>query len=117
MTETISAKDLTKLIKACKLNGVSEFKCGPIEIKFGTGEAAELVSTGETVRTPTKKELEQIQELSLLQRNADEAEDEMAFMAIENPGLFEELLVQNDLGINEDEGENDDNVRAEEKTA
>lgn len=115
MTATISAKDLTKLIKACKLNNVSEIECGNVKIKFATGEAAKLVETGETVPTPTATQLKQIQEQVTLQRNSEEADDEMAFMAMENPSLFEELLVQNDLSNNPVEGEIQDDV-GQEKT-
>lgn len=116
MTGKISAKDLTKLIRVCKLNGVSELECDSIKIKFVTGEADKLVITGETVLTPNSEELKAIQELSILQRNADEADDEMAFMPLENPVLFEELLMENDLRNNEVEGEIEDDG-TEEKTA
>lgn len=109
MTTTISAKDLTKLIKTCKLNAVSELEFGEVKIKFQTGDAVKLPVSGDTVRPPSSQELEQAQEDAQIEMNLSDADDELAFMQVENPVLFEQLLVENDLveveGDTESDGE------------
>jgi C4-type Zn-finger protein len=98
MSIDIEAKDLIKIIKACKGSGVSQLKLGEMEIRFGPGEAAKpQVPTVESVETPTDQELEEVKESVELRERLDSADEELAFMQVENPALFEELLVQREL--------------------
>lgn len=108
---SIDANELIKLIRAAKKAGVSEMKYGELEIKFGPGEAAQsLVPAGETVEPPTDKELEQVDEASRKEEMLDQADEELAHMQVENPALFEEMLIQRELELSGDDGRDSDNA-------
>lgn len=94
----IEGKDLIKLIKACKASGVSNLKIGDLELQFVAGEAEQTpIKTRETVKVPSAEELKDIEADSQEQMNLEDAEDELAFMAVDDPAQFEELLVQREF--------------------
>lgn len=95
----IEAKDLIKLIKACKASNVSSLKLGDLELKFGPGDAAPISvpATGDAVETPSAEQLKAIEEQVRLQNNASDADDELAHMQVENPMEFETLLAEREL--------------------
>lgn len=94
----IEAKYLAKIIKACRESQVKHLKLGDLEISFATGEAEETkVRTGDTVNPPTENELKEIERAVTDNAVLDRADEELAHMQVENPGLFEELLVQREL--------------------
>lgn len=94
----IDTKELVKIIKACRLAGVKELKVGELELRFGTGEAAEpQVLARENVRPPTDKELKAIEARLEEKDILDRADEELAHMQVEDPLQFEELLIQREL--------------------
>jgi hypothetical protein len=103
----IEVSDLVKLVKACRASGVSNLKYGDLELKFVTGEAEQApISPSEVDKIPSAEELKVEQEQSALQENADDADDQLAFMAVEDPIQFEQLLVEREF-IN---GGSNDNI-------
>lgn len=112
---TIDAKDLVKVIKACKASGVSALKLGDLELKFQTGDAEKtsVPATGDAVETPSAEKLKAIEERSALIENAEDADEELAHMQVENPAQFEELLVQRELISGGSDIIEDDNRRVE----
>lgn len=95
---TIENLNLIRVIKACKASGVSYLRLGDLELKFVTGDAERpSIPTGETVKIPSAEKLKEIEETEAIKENADEADDELAHMQVEDPLQFEELLVQREL--------------------
>lgn len=94
----VEVSDLIKLIKACRASGVSNMKYGDLELKFGPGDADKIsIEPSEIVKIPSAEELKVASEHAAEQENADDASEDLALMAIENPELFEELLVEREL--------------------
>lgn len=104
MEHSLDAVELIKIIEACKVAGVSYLKHGAMEIKFQSGEAAkhELSLT-----PPTDQELKEVETVVTRDRNFEEIEDELAVLQIENPSLFEELLVERELDLSGKKAIND----------
>jgi hypothetical protein len=94
----IKAKELVEVIKACKASSVSYLKLGDLELKFGPDDAAQTpIAPGETEPIPTAEELKVIEEDAAILRNGAEVDDEVAFMQMEDPVQFEELLTSGEL--------------------
>lgn len=96
---SIEAKDLIKLVKACRTSGVSSLKIGDVEIKFKAGDAAELprIAPSEVVNPPSADELKEIEKDVSERQELSDMESELDHMLLENPVLYEELLVQREL--------------------
>lgn len=92
------AKDLAIVLRACKATGVTELKIGDIEIKFGVSETRQtLERKGETYIVPSAEQLREAEELVNVQENVDSADDQLAFMHIDDPAQFEQLLIEKEL--------------------
>lgn len=92
------AKDLAVILKACKASGVTELKIGDIEIKFGLVESLQTSNRpGETVQVPSVEQLREAEELVNVQANIESADDQLAFMHIDDPSQFEQLLIEKEL--------------------
>lgn len=92
------AKDLAIVLRACKASGVTELKIGDIEIKFGLVESRQISNRpGDTVPVPSVEQLREAEELVNIQENVDSADDQLAFMHIDDPAQFEQLLIEKEL--------------------
>jgi hypothetical protein len=98
----VSAVDfekLAKLLKACKASGVSDLKIGSIEIKFRLSDIKhkpkQVIEMD--VPIPTAEMLKEVQESANIQANLESADDQMDFMQIEDPSLYERLIVEREL--------------------
>lgn len=96
---SIEAKDLAEIIKACKRADVAELKIGDVSIKFKTGEAVKTPESKPENLAPIAKEIERETEKSLLQENFDSAQEHLANLQLENPALYEELLIERELEL------------------
>lgn len=94
---SIEAKDLSKIIRACKASGVTKLKIGDVEIEFRNDEPVKL--TGDAVLVPTADELTEAEKRALLERDIADREDNLAHMAVEDPAKLEELIIQRELEI------------------
>lgn len=94
----ISAKDLIRVLKACKDAQVSELKIGEVEVKFGPGEAAKQQAV-KRIETPavTEGELKESQNLANVGDNLRDAEERMALLQIGDPAQYEQLLLEGEL--------------------
>lgn len=96
---SIDAKDLIKVIRACNKIGVRRLKTADVEIEFGPGEAAQLSEPqGETSVPPTTEELEAAGNAALREEGLNMADEELAHMQVENPAMFEEMLINREVG-------------------
>jgi malic enzyme len=92
------AKDLATVLRACKATGVKELKIGDIEIKFGVTETRQAEEPkGETYIVPSAEQLREAEELVNIQENVDSVDDQLAFMHIDDPSQFEQLLIEKEL--------------------
>lgn len=101
----MTAKEYIKVIKACRSLGVEKFRSKGLEIQFFPGGAVKLeVKTGDAAKPPTDRELKDIEGIVQDDQIRSETENEIEHMAVENPALFEQLLVERVL---EERGEPD----------
>lgn len=94
----IDSKSLVKVIKACRASHVSYLKLGELELKFGPDEAAQTPATkSETFVVPTDAELKVLEEAAAIRQNGSDADDELAYMLLDDPVQYEELLANREL--------------------
>lgn len=93
----MEAKDLAKLIHACRRAGVSELKVGDVSIKFGSGDSAILKEQKNEILVPSSDELRLESEKALITENVENAEEQLSNMQLEDPARFEQLLVEREL--------------------
>ena len=94
---SVNLKELSKLLKSCKANGVVELKIGDVEIKFVTADASQIQEQRIEIPVPTQLQLDEAQEIAAVQKNFRDAQDELAHMAVDNPAQFEQLLIEQEL--------------------
>lgn len=96
--DKISVKDLTKILKSCKELGVSELKFGNLSVVFGEKTMPQPLTS--SVRQTKAAEIQtQVVEKEALQQLSKELdEEELSVMSIENPEMFEQLLIEKELG-------------------
>lgn len=96
---SVDLKELSKLLKSCKANGVTELKIGRIEIKFAQADATQIPVEQriEIPVPPTGEQLIEAQETAAVQQNLRDAQDELAQMAIDDPATYEQLVIENEL--------------------
>lgn len=92
---TISLKELAKLIKICKNDGVSHLKYGDIELSMIEPEKP-FMTPAPQVRGSAKKAKE-IEEKGKLQEGFNLSQDVYETLHIENPALAEEMLIRGEL--------------------
>lgn len=91
-------KPLIQLIRALKKSGVRQFKNGDLEIEFGAADTYQTEKVESDPPTiPSDAEIESARESAAIEDNAREASDELANMVVENPALYEQLLVNQEL--------------------
>lgn len=94
---SIEAKDLAKIIKACVRANVSELKIGDIQIKFGSSEVAKPQEQKSEIQVPSESELESESEKANLMENIESSDEQLANIHLENPALFEQLMIEKEL--------------------
>lgn len=101
----LSADDIAKILKACKQSGVTHLKMGELDVKFLSSQEWDAQEQKDKRRKPDPipdaKELEDAQRRMILQTNADQADDDVASLLIEDPVAFEQLVVERELGERE----------------
>lgn len=101
---SLGADDIKKIVKACKQAGVTELKVGDLVVKFGRHPDTVSIESTRVVELPLipdAKELEETQKLSELQTEADEGDEMVANLLLEDPERYEQLLVERELGDRE----------------
>ena len=94
---SFDAKDLIRILKACREAQVTELKIGDIEVKFGPGEAAQTTPKGFEYPQVTELELNEATKQVNVSENLTEAEDRLDLMQIEDPALYERLIIEREL--------------------
>lgn len=95
---SFSAEELIKVLKACKSARVTELKVGDIEVKLhGIENPGSGKMTDSSVTIPTDSELEDAHSEAELHKDASDADEQLAFMQIEEPAEYERLLVEREL--------------------
>jgi len=96
MDKPFSLKELAKIIKICKNDGVSYFEYGDLKIRIGAPEQPPI-TPAPLARVSAKKVL-QIAEKADLQSQYDSSKDALETMHVEDPSAYEALLIQGALG-------------------
>ncbi len=95
---SISAQDLRTIIRTCKASGVKKFKSGDLEIEFGVGETPKSESVSRiSITPPTAEELQAAARDSALEGNAEVAEQQLSQMQIDDPVLYEQLILEREV--------------------
>lgn len=101
MSTDIDFAKLAELIKACKSANVTDLKIGSIEVKFAERNVRikRINQIESEIPIPTAEQLETATRDSEIGDQLADAEDQMDLMPIENPVLFEQLLVERELEL------------------
>lgn len=92
-----SVKELIKLVRACRASGVSELNFGDIHLVLH--EKTRTHSTSPVIQTKEadQAKVEEISETDRLKSEVEMREEQLAYMQIENPARYEQLLIERDL--------------------
>lgn len=93
-----SAEELVRILRACKSAQVTELKIGGIEVKFEHGETARTIGAKSDIKPLPEKEFKAAASENLIRENVESAEDKLSLMQIEDPALYEQLLIEGELG-------------------
>jgi hypothetical protein len=91
----ISTKELAKLIKICKNEGVSSLKFGEVHISMTPTE--NLVMTPSPQARGSAKKAEKITTKASLQMQYDEAQLLAETLHVEDPAAFEKMLIDGEF--------------------
>lgn len=91
------AKDLIRVLTACRKTGVTELKIGDIQVKFGAGEADRIEKEKTEVFTLTDGEFQEAEKEVNINENVVEAEDRLELLQIDDPALYERLVIEREL--------------------
>lgn len=94
---SFSAKDLIRVLKACRESRVAELKIGDISVKFGNDDTTEPVNLG---TLPPKLSDDEFHKAALnnnVRENLTAAEDRLALLQIDNPAEYERLVLEREL--------------------
>jgi len=94
---SFSADEFIRVIKACKAAHVTELKIGDMEVKFGDGDTTKRKAKGSETPVVTEHELENAQIEVNEAENLVEAEDRLDLLQIEDPSLYERLVLEREL--------------------
>ena len=94
---SFDAKDLVRVLKACRQAGVTELKIGDIAVKFGASEIPQTEKVRIEHQPLTESELETAVKKANISDNVADAEDRLDFMQIDNPSLYEQLVIEREL--------------------
>lgn len=95
MIDENEIKNLRKLVKICKDNGVSHFKRGDLVIRFDVAANPSITTVPQARGSAKKASLER--ERGILQEQLNLAELETETLHIENPVQYEEMLMRQEL--------------------
>lgn len=93
--DKFSLKELEKLIKICKKQGVSELKHGDFQISFDVPDKA---SNTPIALAGGSKKTKEVTEQAHLQEEFNSARDQIDTLHVENPLAYEEALYRGELG-------------------
>jgi hypothetical protein len=99
---SFDAGDLIRVLKACQKAGVVELKIGDIEVKFLAGETPKISKAKRDGVVVSESELEEIAENVKIGENLAEAEERLDLLQIDDPSLYERLVIEREL---EDRGQ------------
>jgi hypothetical protein len=94
---SFDAKDLIRVLKACRQVGVTELKIGNVEVKFAPGEAVETSKRASEIAVVSETELKEAAENVNLDNNVVEAEERLDLLQIDDPSLYERLVIEREL--------------------
>jgi hypothetical protein len=94
---SFSADEIIRVIKACRTARVTELKIGDIEVKFGSGETPKRKTVGVEEPTVTESEFQTAQTDVNENENLDDAEDRLDLLQIDDPSLYERLVLEREL--------------------
>lgn len=92
-----SANELIKILRACESTHVTELKIGDVVVKRDGLEVPFAGKRMSEISPPTDTELNDAHTDASLRSEADEADEQLAFMQIEAPEEYERLLVERKL--------------------
>lgn len=95
MKRELSLKELAKLIKICKNEGVSSLKYGELQISIGTTENLPMTPKHQARRSA---KAEQVTETANLQSQYDLAREISETLHVEDPVAYESMLINGELG-------------------
>jgi hypothetical protein len=93
-----TAEELVRILKACKSAGVTELKIGDISVQFCRVEDRQTKRVESEIHPPTEAELKEAASDTLVRENLESAEDRLDLLQIENPALYERMLIEGELG-------------------
>jgi len=93
----ITIKDLAKIIKLCKSNGISSLKYGDIEISIAVPEKPAVTSYPQARGSAKKAKI--VAEKADLQDQFDRASEDLETLHLEDPAGYEALLIRGELGV------------------
>lgn len=96
--KNFSAEELVRILRACRSARVSELKIGSIEVKFESGETLQISGEKSEVKPLPDKEFKAAVSDNLVRENVESAEDKLSLMQIEDPALYEQLVIEGELG-------------------
>ncbi len=96
MSDKYNAADLVQILKACKKAGVSEIEVEGVKVKFGPSE---ITHSGPQAKLSDAEMTEAIK-VGNLRENVEDAETELAQMAITDPARYEQLVIEGELQDN-----------------
>lgn len=94
---SFSADEFIRLIKACRSARVTELKVGEIEVKFEPGEAAQALKRRTANPIVTETELKSAIDKVKVEENLSEGVDRLDLLQIEDPSLYEQLILEREL--------------------
>lgn len=96
MEKPISLKELAKIIKICKNDGVSSLEYGNLKISMITPEKG--IMTPAPQASASAKKASQITEKANVQSQYDDVQQVLETLHVEDPVRYEALLMQGALG-------------------
>lgn len=93
----LDPKDVLKLIKACRVNGVSKFEGFGLSLVLGEETTSHpLAPTVRRIKAAEKKALD-ISTEALVRENGTHVEEQLDMLLLEDPGEYERLLREGEL--------------------
>lgn len=90
-------RDIIKLIKVLRENGVQKFEGFGFQIVLGSETNANPITPTVRQTRASAKKAEQIERDSLIDENIEVSEEQLSLALIEDPARFEQLLREGEL--------------------
>jgi hypothetical protein len=97
VTDNLSLKDLLKLLEKCKQNGVSEIKFGALSVVFGEKTTSLPLTPSSRQTKANEIQTQEVEQEALQMASKELDDDELETMSLENPQMFEQLLIEKEL--------------------